>query len=256
MVEGPLLHMAVDPMRMYLTAPGQYATFFTMIFRQLFEKESSTYTYLLADEHSGDGVIIDPVWETLDRDKQVIDELGVNLKLILDTHVHADHITSAASLKQHYGARYGVSEVARVPLADINIKHGQTLQIGQLNIQCLSTPGHTNTCMSYVVDDRVFTGDALLIRGCGRTDFQQGNAEKLFDSVRQLLFSLPDETFVYPAHDYKGRTVSTIGEEKRWNERLKLENSLSQFKSIMDGLNLANPKKIDEAVPANEQGGK
>ena len=110
--------------------------------------------------------------------------------------------------------------------------------------------------MSYVVDDRVFTGDALLIRGCGRTDFQQGNAEKLFDSVRQLLFSLPDETFVYPAHDYKGRTVSTIGEEKRWNERLKLENSLSQFKSIMDGLNLANPKKIDEAVPANEQGGK
>ena len=222
-----------------------------MFFRQLFEAESSTYTYLLADEKTREAVIIDPVKETLARDLKLIEELALRLVYVLDTHVHADHITSAGELRRVTKATTAVAASAGVSCVDRPLKDGDEISFGSHKLKVISTPGHTDSCLSFWIDDRVFTGDALLIRGTGRTDFQQGSSSRLYHSLTQKLFTLPDETLVYPAHDYQGRTVSTIGEEKRFNPRVGGGKSEQEFSQIMAELKLANPKKIHEAVPAN-----
>lgn len=222
-----------------------------LVFQQLFEKETSTYTYLLADPDSLEAVIIDPVIEMIKRDTKLIEDLGLKLKYILDTHVHADHITASGELRKKTGALVGVSSAYDFTCPDLHLEDGQELKFGNFTIKAIHTPGHTNGCISYKINDMVFTGDTLLVRGCGRTDFQGGSSEQLFKSVREKLFTLPDETIVYPAHDYNGYTKTSIGDEKRLNPRLKLGISLEEFVDIMAHLNLAYPKKIQEAVPAN-----
>jgi sulfur dioxygenase len=228
-----------------------------MIFRQLIEPQSSTYTYLLADEKTKEGIIIDTVLETADRDFTLIQELGIKLQWILDTHVHADHITGAAVLREKTGAKTGLGKATGLACADRLFDDGETFQVGSMNIKVLSTPGHTNGCHCFLVNGKmIFTGDTLLIRGCGRTDFQEGSAEKLFDSVRAKIFTLPDETVIYPAHDYQNRTHTTVGEEKELNPRLKLSHNKADFVKIMSELKLDRPKQIDRAVPANLNCGK
>lgn len=222
-----------------------------VIVQQLFESESSTYTYILADKITKEAAIIDPVIETVDRDLKLIDELGLKLLYALDTHIHADHITGAGELRKRVGVKTAVSKDAEIECADLLLEDGQELLLGDKKIKILTTPGHTNTCLSFLFEDMVFTGDALLIRTCGRTDFQQGSSEKLFDSVRERLFKLQDDTIIYPGHDYRGFTSSTIGIEKKFNTRLKESINLDEFNKIMSELKLANPKKIHEAVPAN-----
>ncbi|PIQ23412.1 Zn-dependent hydrolase [bacterium (Candidatus Blackallbacteria) CG17_big_fil_post_rev_8_21_14_2_50_48_46] len=222
-----------------------------MIFRQMFDAESWTYTYLIADEETREAALIDSVHEKSERDAKVLQELGLKLKYLLETHVHADHITGVTDLKQTFpGAQSVVSQYGGAPCADIQADDGYVLQLGKSEIKVISTPGHTDGCVSYLVDGKVFTGDTLLIRGCGRTDFQQGDAGKLYDSVTQKLFSLPDETLVYPAHNYIGLEVSSIGEEKRLNPRLA-KKSREEFIEIMNNLKLPQPAKIMESVPAN-----
>ena len=224
----------------------------SLIFRPLFEKESSTYTYLLADSKTKEAVIIDAVSETKQRDIGLIEELGLKLKYIVETHVHADHITSSCPLKQKFTeAKIVLGEANPVACADILIKDGERLKFGEYQINAMSTPGHTDGCMSYVIGDKVFTGDALLIRSCGRCDFQGGSAEKLFDSISQL-FALPDETYVYPAHDYGGRTVSTIWEEKAFNEMIGGGVDQAEFVRRVNAMELSLPAKIHVAVPANQ----
>ncbi|MEW5851891.1 MAG: MBL fold metallo-hydrolase [Myxococcota bacterium] len=220
-----------------------------MLFRQLFDPESSTYTYLLGDEQSRQAVLIDPVREQLDRDVKLLHELGLTLDVVLETHIHADHVTAAGLLRERLKCRTGAGTLA-APCVDLHMKHGEVLKVGALEIRVLATPGHTDDSVSYLVGNRVFTGDALLIRGNGRTDFQNGNASDLYDSITRVLFSLPDDTEVYPAHDYKGMTSTTIGEEKRHNPRVA-GKTREQFMEIMANLNLPPPKKIHEAVPAN-----
>lgn len=222
-----------------------------IIFHQLFDATSSTYTYIIADKASKEAAIIDPVLENVDRDLQLIDDLGLRLMYALDTHIHADHITGAGEIRKRKNIKTGVSQEAEVTCVDIGLEEGQELLLGNKKIKVLATPGHTNTCLSYLFEGMVFTGDTLLIRGCGRTDFQQGSSEKLFHSVREKLFKLPSETIVFPGHDYKGFTASTIGDERKLNARLKETISLAEFQKTMSELKLANPKKIHEAVPAN-----
>ena len=222
-----------------------------LIFRQLFEHDSSTYTYLLADPETLEGIIIDPVIETLERDLKMIRELGIRLKYTVDTHVHADHITAANKIKEYTQAQTAIGKHTGVEHADIYLADGEPLKMGGLELTTLYTPGHTKGCSSYLISGNVFTGDALFVRGCGRTDFQDGSSKKLYQSVHEKLFKLPDDTFVYPAHDYRGNTVSTIGEEKKFNPRLGDKISEDEFIKIMGALKLANPKKIMEAVPAN-----
>lgn len=219
--------------------------------RQLFDRESCTYTYLLVDAETGEGAIIDPVLETFDRDLQLIKELGIELLYTIETHAHADHITSSGKFREQVGARivYGASsgiEAIDVPLGD-----GETISLGHYQIRAIATPGHTSGCTCYFVDGRLFSGDTLLIRGCGRTDFQNGDPGQLYDSITGKLFVLSDDTIVYPCHDYNGRTRSTIGEEKRWNPRLGGNRSRQEFVDLMNNLNLDMPKRINEAVPAN-----
>lgn len=227
-----------------------------MIFRQLFDNQSSTYTYIIADPISKEAVIVDSVSEHFKRDVQLIKEMRLHLKYILETHIHADHITAASLLRDHFHAQIALSKTSGVECADLLLEDGKELRIGELCITVMTTPGHTDTCASYYVKDRVLTGDTLLIRGCGRTDFQQGSAARLFHSVREKLFQLPDETLVFPGHDYHGRTCSSIAEEKEHNPRLKLSHSLEDFEKVMNTLNLANPKLIDVAVPLNLKCGK
>lgn len=224
----------------------------SLIFRPLFEKQSSTYTYLLADSNSKEAIIIDPVDETKQRDIGLIEELGLELKYIVETHIHADHITSSCPLKQKFeNAKIVLGDTNPVACADILIKDGESLTFGQHSLQAMSTPGHTDGCMSYVVGDKVFTGDALLIRSCGRCDFQGGSANKLFDSI-QYLFTLPDATYVYPAHDYGGRTLSSIWEEKAFNEMIGGGVDKVEFIKRVDAMELSLPAKIHVAVPANQ----
>lgn len=226
-----------------------------MIFRQLFDRVSCTYTYLLGDEASGKALLIDPVAETVERDLSILEELELELQWILETHVHADHVTGADTLRAETGAQSILSATAGVECANIAVAHGDTVELGALTFEVRATPGHTAGCVSYVLREgehtRVFTGDALLIRGCGRTDLQQGDPNTLYRSVHAHLFSLPDETQVYPAHDYEGRTVTTIGEEKRHNPRLKVGVSEASFVEIMAGLDLGDPELMDVALAAN-----
>ncbi|WP_428087637.1 MBL fold metallo-hydrolase [Candidatus Thioglobus sp.] len=224
----------------------------SLIFKPLFEKQSSTYTYLLADSDTKEAIIIDAVDETQQRDIGLIEELGLDLKYIIETHVHADHITSSCPLKQKFkNAKIVLGKANAVACADILIKNGDSLKFGAYSIKAISTPGHTDGCMSYVIDDKVFTGDALLIRSCGRCDFQGGSAAKLFDSISQL-FTLSDDTYVYPAHDYGGRTVSTIWEEKAFNEMIGGGVDKAEFVRRVNAMELSLPAKIHVAVPANQ----
>ncbi len=225
-----------------------------MLFRQLFDRESSTYTYLIADTKTKEAILVDPVIEQLSRDTQLLKELDLNLKFCLETHIHADHITATGKLREIIGCQVIVPDRAAISCADHFIPDGEFLTLGDVTVRAIATNGHTDSHMSYLVNDSlVLTGDALFIRGCGRTDFQSGDPGTLYDSVTQKLFTLPDSTLVYPGHDYKGQTVSTIGEEKQWNPRFKRD--LSSFIEFMNNLNLPNPKKMMEAVPANEHCG-
>lgn len=224
-----------------------------MLFRQLFDPESSTYTYLLADERTREALIIDPVLEQLERDIALVQELDLTLRFALDTHVHADHVTALGALRERLGVKTVLSERAGVGCADLLVKDGDIVRFGRYGVQVRETPGHTNGCVTYVTTDETmaFTGDAVLIRGCGRTDFQQGDARTLFRSVHDKVFSLPDTTLIFPAHDYKGRTVTSVEEEKRHNPRLGGGKDEAAFVEIMANLKLAYPKKIDVALPRN-----
>lgn len=223
-----------------------------MIFRQLYEPLSSTYTYLIGDEASGQAILIDPVIASMDRDVAELRRLGLTLAYTLETHVHADHITAAFELKRTVGSKIAAPAHDRLSCVDLGIEDGKPFQVEGIVLQPLHTPGHTDGHFAYLFDDRVFTGDALLIDGCGRTDFQNGDAETLYKSVHEKLFSLADETLVYPGHDYEGRFVSSIAQEKQRNPRLGSGRSLQDFKSIMKNLNLPFPKFIDYAVSGNQ----
>jgi len=226
-----------------------------MIFRQLFEPLSSTYTYLIGCEETGQALLIDPVVNSIERDLGVVREHGLTLAWTLDTHIHADHITAALHLKQQVGSRIAMPAMEQLGCADAGIVEEAPFRLGSVALQPLHTPGHTDSHFAYLLGDRVFTGDALLIDGCGRTDFQNGDARTLYESVHTKLFTLADECLVYPAHDYQNRRVSSIGQEKRRNPRLGGERSLEEFERIMAELKLAYPKFIDYAVPGNRRCG-
>lgn len=228
-----------------------------MLFRQLFDRETCTYTYLLADVQSGDAILIDPVREHFDRDRSLLEELNLKLALTIETHIHADHVTSGSLFRSTVGSKTAVSAAANTDCADVKIAHRDVIQFGRHHLEARATPGHTSTCMSYYSEetDRIFTGDTLFIRGCGRTDFQEGDSEQLYRSVHEQIFSLPEHTLIYPGHDYKGRTASSVREEKRFNPRLGAGKSMADFVAIMNGLNLSFPKRIKVAVPANMQCG-
>jgi len=217
---------------------------------QLYDPASSTYTYVLWDPTTRDALIVDPVDEQIERDLAVLREHGLRLLWTVETHAHADHITSAGLLAEHAGAQTAAPAGCGILTAATQLQHGDTLRFGGETLLALSTPGHTSGSMSFVWRDHVFTGDTLLINGCGRTDFQSGSAEAMFHSLTQILFALPDATTVWPGHDYQGRTHSSIGVEKTHNARVA-GKTLSEFIAIMDALHLPKPKRIDEAVPAN-----
>jgi len=231
-----------------------------MLLRQLFDSESSTYTYLIADASTGGGpaALIDPVLEQIDRDLRVIDELGLRLAVVIETHVHADHVTAAGKLRERTGARTYASRGGAACI-DVHVGDGDVVEVGGLRLEVIETPGHTDDGVCYRLDGNLFTGDTLLIRGCGRADFQNGDPGALYDSITRRLFALPDDTIVWPAHDYKGLTTSTIGEERRHNPRLVGPSGLrtrDEFIAIMRGLNLPPPRKLDLAVPANKACGR
>jgi sulfur dioxygenase len=221
-----------------------------MIFRQLFDSASSTYTYLLASRPGGEALIIDPVLEKVERYLQLIRELDLKLVKAVDTHLHADHITGLGALRDRTRCVTVMGEQSNVDVVSMRLAEGDKLTIEGLALGVIYTPGHTDDSYSFTMQDRVFTGDTLLIRGTGRTDFQNGDPRAQFDSIFNKLLRLPDETLVFPAHDYKGDTVSTIGEEKAYNPRLKVK-SVDEYVVLMNGLNLPNPKMMDVAVPAN-----
>jgi glyoxylase-like metal-dependent hydrolase (beta-lactamase superfamily II) len=226
-----------------------------MIFRQLYEPLSSTYTYLIGCEETGQAILIDPVIVSMERDLAEVKRLGLSLAYTVDTHIHADHITAALEMKSAVGSKIAAPAYDRLPCTDVGIEEGKPFRVGSITLQPLHTPGHTDGHFAYLFNDRVFTGDALLIDGCGRTDFQNGDADALYSSVREKLFTLPDEVLVYPAHDYNNRFVSSIAQEKKRNPRLGGEKTLEDFKEIMANLNLPYPKFIDYAVPGNRQCG-
>src|SRR5262247_109590 len=221
-----------------------------MIFRQLFDNTSSTYTYLLASRQGGEALIIDPVLERVDRYIQLLKELDLRLVKAIDTHLHADHITGLDALGERTRCITVMGEQTKADVVSIRVADGDRVDIEGLSLEALYTPGHTDDSYSFILPDRVFTGDTLLIRGTGRTDFQNGDARQQYDSIFNRLLKLPDSTLVYPAHDYKGDTVSTIGEEKAFNPRLQVK-SVEEYVALMNNLKLANPKMMDIAVPAN-----
>lgn len=224
-----------------------------LVFRQLFDPQSSTYTYLLGDSSSGEALLIDPVFEHARRDMALLRELGLRPIATLDTHVHADHVTGAWLLKAASGSQIMLSEASAADNADRLLRHGDRVAFGTRHVEARATPGHTNGCMTYVLDDQsmAFTGDSLLIRGCGRTDFQQGSPERLYRSVREQILSLPPGCLLYPGHDYRGLTVTSVAEEKRFNPRLGGDVNEADFAGYMNNLGLPHPKLMDIAVPAN-----
>ncbi len=226
-----------------------------MIFKQLFEADSCTYTYLIADPDTGEAVLIDPVLETVERDLQLLKDLNLKLTATLETHVHADHLTGARVLKQRTECKIAYPAMVQASCIDIGIREGEAFKVGNIEINPLFTPGHTDHHHAFLIDSPiqklVFTGDALLIEACGRTDFQSGDAGALYNSIHNKLFSLANETLVYPGHDYEGRFVSTIAQEVKRNPRLGGGTSKDEFIKIMDNLDLPYPKKIDFAVPGN-----
>ena len=226
-----------------------------MIFRQLSEPVSNTYTYLLGCETSGEAMLIDPVINSIDRDLQILQSLGLTLVYTLDTQMHADHITAARHLKERVASKIAAPAFDRLPCVDVGIIEGMPFQLGGIKLDPLHTPGHTDGHFAYHCNDRLFSGDALLIDGCGRTDFQNGDAAALYKSVIEKLFALSDDVLVYPAHDYQNRRVSSIGQEKSRNPRLGHGRTLEEFKAIMAGLDLPYPKFIDYAVPGNRRCG-
>jgi glyoxylase-like metal-dependent hydrolase (beta-lactamase superfamily II)/rhodanese-related sulfurtransferase len=224
-----------------------------MIFRQLFDAVSGTYSYLLASRHGGEALIIDPVLEKVDRYLKLMQELDLRLVKAVDTHLHADHITGLGALRDRTHCITVMGEQSQVDVVSMRIADGDRLRVEGLSLDVMYTPGHTDDSYSFLLGDRVFTGDTLLIRGTGRTDFQNGDARQQYESLQRLLH-LPDDTLVFPAHDYKGDTVSTIGEEKRHNPRLQVQDA-EAYVALMAGLNLSNPKMMDVAVPANMRQG-
>ncbi|UCG72469.1 MAG: MBL fold metallo-hydrolase [Chromatiales bacterium] len=224
-----------------------------LIFRQLHDLASGTYSYLLGDPATREAVLIDPVFEQARRDSALLRELDLKLDWTIDTHVHADHVTGAWMLKMLDGSRIALSAAAQAEGTDRPLQHGDRLEFGSRWLQARATPGHTDGCMSFVLDDNsmVFTGDALLIRGAGRTDFQQGNAHTLYHSIHEQIFTLPDDCLIYPAHDYRGLTCSSVAEEKAFNPRIGAERSEHDFVGYMENLGLPHPKQIEIAVPAN-----
>jgi sulfur dioxygenase len=224
------------------------------MFKQMFDNASSTFTYLLADEASLEAVIIDPVSSHIDNYVAMLNQQGLKLKFSLETHVHADHITASGILRQRLNIKTGVSELCGAATADMQLKDGDVLQFGAQQIQVIATPGHTPGSISFLCDMRLFTGDALLINSCGRTDFQGGDAGVLFDSITQKIFSLVDEILIYPAHDYNGKRVSCVGQEKASNARVANKSKV-EFVQIMASLNLVKPSAIDINVPANRRCG-
>ena len=221
-----------------------------MIFRQLFDSVSGTYTYLLASRRGGEALIIDPVIEKVDRYIQLVNELDLKLVKAVDTHLHADHITGLGALRDRTHCITVMGEMSKVDVVSMRLAEGDKLTIEGVALDVIYTPGHTDDSYSFKMQDRVFTGDTLLIRGTGRTDFQNGDPRAQYDSIFNKLLKLPDETMIFPAHDYKGETVSTIGEEKAFNPRLQVK-SIDQYVDLMNSLNLPNPKMMDVAVPAN-----
>ncbi len=221
-----------------------------MIFRQLFDSVSGTYTYLIASRRGGEALIIDPVLEKVDRYLQLVRELDLKLVKAIDTHLHADHVTGLGALRDRAHCITVMGEQAKADVVSMRVTEGDRIDIEGLSLDALYTPGHTDDSYSFLMGDRVFTGDTLLIRGTGRTDFQNGSARAQYDSIFGKLLKLPDDTLIYPAHDYKGDTVSTIGEEKLFNPRLKVK-SVDEYIDLMSNLKLPNPKMMDVAVPAN-----
>ncbi len=230
-----------------------------MIFRQLFETSSSSYTYLLGCETSRLAILIDPVLETVSRDLELIQQLGLSLYATLETHVHADHLTGARKLKQLSGCQIAGPALDKLACRDIQLDVDTTFRWGELELTCLHVPGHTDTHFAYYLAGEpgmLFSGDSLMIDGCGRTDFQAGNAAEMYRSIHDHLYTLPNDTLLYPGHDYQGRRVSSIGQEKARNPRLKLDISPAEFEQIMTDLKLPQPTKIQFAVPGNEACGK
>jgi len=222
-----------------------------MFVRQLFDRETSTYTYLIADEASNEAAIIDPVKEQFDRDVLLIEQLGFNLKYALETHVHADHITSSGKMREKFSSKVALHENSGAKCADILLTDNDELTLGDNVIKAIYTPGHTNADISFAIDGIVFTGDALLVRDCGRTDFQLGSSAALYNSINDKIFSLDENTTIYPGHDYYGFTASTVKEEKQFNNRLGNGKTEDEFTEIMNNLDLSLPKKIKESVPGN-----
>jgi sulfur dioxygenase len=233
--------------------PSTMARPFT--FRQLFDRESCTYTYVLADSRRR-AVIIDPVKELVERDAQLVRELGLEVLWILETHVHADHVTGGSALQHRFPAQRAIARTSGA-VADRLLEDGDRIEFGERSLEVRATPGHTAGDVTYVLDDQscAFTGDALLVRGCGRTDFQEGDSHTLFHSVRERILTLPDDTLLYPAHDYNGRTVTTVKEERAFNPRLGDDKTEPEFVAIMSNLALGPPAKIAVSVPANLKGG-
>ena len=230
-----------------------------MIFKQLFEPDSSTYTYLLSCPETGETALIDPVLDSAARDAEVLQQMGLTLDYTLDTHIHADHLTGARRLKELTGSQIAYPAMLGLPCADIGVREGEPFRIGNIELHPLFTPGHTDHHHAYLIDNGthrlLFSGDALLIDACGRTDFQSGDAATLYHSIHKKFFTLPDETLIYPCHDYDGRFVSSVAQEKARNPRLGQNKTLDEFVGIMENMDLPYPRKIDFAVPGNERCG-